>query len=171
MNRLLALAVVGVLASPLWAHPSIKRPSESDRPVARPAPRDLPLEGAVLKTLAEYRSALEARDLRRLAELFDRNVIVIDGLDEMTGWDDYLVRRLGPETRSWKRLRFEDLKITRVLPMGDHALASQEAVCRIELADKTIMLRIAETIILSKTATAWKIEHLHRSSRMLEAAP
>lgn len=125
----------------------------------------------MLKTLAEYRSALEARDLRRLAEFFERDVVVVDGVDEFVGWDEYLMRRLGPETRSWKSFRFENPNITRVLPMGDHALASQEAVCRIELADKAIAVRIAETIVLSKSGAAWKIEHLHRSSRPAEPAP
>lgn len=121
-------------------------------------------EEAVRQTLAAYRQAMEARDVEKLAAVLAEDVVVVEGVHKNVGWVDYRDNHIGPEMKEWKSFRFTEPKIGHVSVAGDRAAALQEGGVVIELVEKTVTLRTAETFMLRREGDKWKIAHIHMSA-------
>ncbi len=125
----------------------------------------------VLAVILEYDAALEARSVERLAELVEADLLILEGVHKNVGWPDYRDNHIGPEMKEWKALKIEAPSIHDVELSGDLAFAVQEAVYTITTADKTTVMRAAETFVLRRSNGAWKIRHVHFSAKAEPGIP
>lgn len=72
--------------------------------------------------------------------------------------------------KEWKEFKAVDTKILEVVVHGELAYAVQEADYPIVMADKSMTPAGAETFVLKKGPTGWKIKHLHFSGKKKEPA-
>lgn len=159
-----ALAAAG--GAPLaWGHGQHARPEAGQAKSAAPK-----AEEAILKVLADYRTAMEARSVDKLAEVVDSELLVLEGVHKNVGWADYRDNHIGPEMKDWKEFKVSDPKLLEVAVHGELAYAVQEATYDIVMADKTVSLAGAETFVLKKGPAGWRIRHLHFSAKKKEPA-
>ena len=122
----------------------------------------------VLATLTEYRKAMEARSVDRLAAVVDPELTVIEGIHKNAGWPDYRDNHIGPEMKDWKAFQVLDPLISEVTVSGDHAYALQQATYTITTAKDTVVLDGVESFVLRKSSDTWKIKLVHFSAKRRE---
>ena len=132
-----------------------------------PAPKDAET-GRVLVTLTEYRKAMEARSVDRLAAVVDPELTVIEGIHKNAGWPDYRDNHIGPEMKDWKAFQVLDPLISEVTVSGDHAYALQQATYTITTEKDTVVLDGVESFVLRKSSDTWKIKLVHFSAKRRE---
>lgn len=147
-------------SAPTWAHDQHQHEPQAQATQAPAKPED-----AVLKVLAQYRAAMEARSVEKLARVMDPDVLVLEGIHMNVGWADYRDNHIGPEMKEWMAFRVADPKVIETLVAGDLAYAVQKATLTIVLADKTVTVDAAETFLLRKGPGGWKIKHIHFSGK------
>lgn len=148
-------------AAPLaWGHGQHSHPPE-----AQAKPAEVKPEDPILKVLAEYRAAMEAKSIEKLAAVMDPNLLILEGVHTNVGWADYRDNHIGPEMRDWKEFKVADPKVLEVVIAGDMAYAVEQAVITIAMAEKTVVIDAAETFVLRKGPEGWKIKHLHYSGK------
>jgi len=124
----------------------------------------------VRKVLADYRAAMEARSVAKLAEVVSDDLLVLEGTHKNDGWADYRDKHIGPEMAEWKEFKVSSPTLTKLEVKGDWAYAVQEATYAIVDAKETVVMLGAETLVLSKETKGWKIRHLHLSGKRLSPA-
>jgi len=129
-----------------------------------------PEEAAVRKVLADYRAAMEARSVAKLAEVVSDDLLVLEGTHKNDGWPDYRDKHIGPEMAEWKEFKVSSPTLTKLEIRGDMAYAVQEATYTIVDAKETVVMLGAETLVLSKETKGWRIRHLHLSGKRLSPA-
>ncbi|MBI2385327.1 MAG: nuclear transport factor 2 family protein [Elusimicrobia bacterium] len=127
-------------------------------------------EAAVRKVLGDYRTAMEARSVEKLAEVVSDGLLVLEGTYKNDGWKDYRDHHIGPEMAEWKEFKVADPKLTKLEVGTDLAYAVQEATYTIVDAKGPVVLLGAETVVLAKEAKGWRIRHLHLSAKRLAPA-
>lgn len=168
MKRLAGLAV-GAFSlfaglTPLWAHEQ----HAAAQPEAAAQTGESKPETPVLKVIADYQAAMEARSVERLEAVVDPALLVLEGVHKNVGWPDYRDNHIGPEMREWKEFKVIDPKILEVSVAGDWAYVAQESNVRISMERKIITLASAETFILRNGTAGWRIKHVHFSGKKLE---
>lgn len=148
-----------------WGHDQHAHQETAQAKPAESKPKD-----AVLKVLADYRAAMEARSVEKLANVIDPDLLVLEGVYKNVSWADYRDNHIGPEMKEWKEFRTQDPRVLEVIVHGELAYAVEEATFTIVTADKTVTLAGAETFVLKKDPAGWKIRHLHFSSKKKEPA-
>lgn len=145
------LLLVGTRTSISGAHGSGHGQKEEHpaQKVETPAPTPKP-EAEVLKTLADYRAAMEARSTEKLEAVVEPGLLILEGVHKNVGWIDYRDNHIGPEMKDWKGFQVIDPKILEVWVDGDWAYAAQESTVQITLEKKVVMLASAETFVLRK---------------------
>lgn len=128
-----------------------------------------PEENAIRKVLSDYRAAMEARSVEKLAAVVTEDLLILEGTHKNDGWADYRDKHIGPEMAEWKEFKVEGLKISRLEVGGSLAYAVQEATYTIVTADGAVVMLGAETFVLGKTDKDWKIKHVHLSGKRIEA--
>lgn len=120
----------------------------------------------VKETLSKYKAALEKLDVTGTDNLFAANSQIIESGKVEGTYQDYLAHHIGPELGDFKSFKFENYKVD-VTVTGDYAFA-------VETYNYTIILKKDNTEItrrgvassfLKKENNAWKIVHMHNSSR------
>jgi ketosteroid isomerase-like protein len=115
---------------------------------------------------------MEARSVEKLAEIVDPELLVLEGVHKNVGWPDYRDNHIGPEMKEWREFKAQDPRILEVEVHGDLAYAVQEATFTIVMADATtVTLAGAETFVLRKGASGWRIKHVHFSGKKKGPAP
>lgn len=122
-------------------------------------------EAPVLEVLSRYQAAMEARSVEKLAEVMHPEVLVLEGVHKNVDWPDYRDNHIGPEMKEWKEFRTLGRTVIEAAVNGDSAYAVQEATYSIVMAEKTVTLAAAETIVLRKGPDGWKIKHVHFSGK------
>lgn len=135
---------------------------------AAPAQKEGPADGersAVLKILSDYRAAMEAKSVEKLAAMMAPDLLVLEGVHKNVGWPDYRDNHIGPEMAEWERFKTLDPKLVEIVVDGRLAYAVEESTAVIVAEGKTTTLAAAETFILKKDLAGWKIRHLHFSGK------
>lgn len=145
-----ALAATGA-----WAHEAHKHP----------APAAPVVDAGVMKVLARYRAAFEARSTEKLGEVMDPAVLVLEGTGKDVGWAAYRDDHIGPEMKDWESLAYADTVVVDSQTTGDSAWAVTQATVTIVSAGKPMTLDVAETFVLSRSEGVWRIRHLHWSGK------
>lgn len=140
-----------------------KAPEPPKIQTAAPGP-----EADVLKVIADYRAAMEARSIERLEGVVDHDLLVLEGVHKNVGWADYRDNHIGPEMREWKSFQAKNPKVLEVSVEGSMAYVVEEATFEIAMADKNVVLMGAETFVLKKGPAGWRIRHLHFSGKKQE---
>lgn len=162
----LLLVVLCLGRAPSSAHEAHKHAQPK---VERIQPVEAKPEMHVLKAVADYRAALEARSVEKLEAIVDPGLLVLEGIHKNVGWADYRDNHIGPEMKEWTGFKVQDPKVLEVAVHGDLAYVVQEATVTISLPEKNVVLASAETIVLKKGPAGWKIKHVHLSSKRLES--
>lgn len=165
---LLAAALMPFGPGSARAHEEHSHPATPSAEAKRHA--DSP-EAPILQVLADYRAAMEARSVEKLAAVMDPELLVLEGVHKNVGWADYRDNHIRPEMAEWKEFKVSDPKLLEVALDGDLAYAVQEATYSLVMADKTVVLAGAETFVLKKGQSGWKIKHLHFSGKKKEPPP
>lgn len=162
MKKIMAVAAV-LAATGALAHEGHKHPTP-----AAPA-----VDSGVVKVLERYRAAFEARSTEKLGEVMDPAVLVLEGTGKDVGWAAYRDDHIGPEMKDWESLTYSDPVLVDAEAKGDSAWAVTQATVTIVAGGKPMTLDVAETFVLSRSAGAWRIRHLHWSGkrRMPPAQP
>ena len=156
MKRIVIVAAALVVGSAVWALEAHKAPA----PAAAPS-RD----AKVVKALAAYRAAFEARSIEKLAETVDPDLLVLEGTTQNVGWPDYRDNHIGPEMKEWESLAYSEFKVVDCEVAGDLAWAATTAAVTIVTAGKPMTLDVAESFVLRRKDGAWRIRHLHWSGK------
>lgn len=124
-----------------------------------------PEEGAIRKVLMDYRAAMEARSIEKLAAVVTDDLLILEGTHKNDGWADYRDKHIGPEMAEWKEFQAAGSSISRLEVGGDLAYAVQEATYTIVTAKEPIVMLGAETFVLGRTDKGWKVKHVHLSGK------
>ena len=127
-------------------------------------------EAAVRKVLADYRAAMEARSVEKLAAVVSNDLLVLEGTHKNDGWADYRDKHIGPEMAEWKEFKVADPRLAKLEVSGDMAYAVQEATYTIVDAKGPVVMLGAETFVFGKEAKGWRIRHLHLSGKRVSPA-
>lgn len=129
-------------------------------------------ERDVEAVLAQYKAALEARDLTGVEALFaEGNEVIENGKVEGT-YADYRDHHIGPELAHIASFAFADYT-ARVRVVGDVALATETYRYTIQLKDtvEPIVRQGVATNVLTRVGDRWKILSHHSSSRVPKPKP
>jgi uncharacterized protein (TIGR02246 family) len=124
-------------------------------------------EDEVKAVLAQYKTALEARDLTGVEALFaDTNEVLENGKVEGT-YADYRDHHIGPELAHIESFAFSDY-VVRVRFEGPVALSTETYGYTIRLKDtaEPIVRHGVATSVLARVEGRWKIVSHHSSSRV-----
>jgi ketosteroid isomerase-like protein len=166
MSLFVKLAALAATASVLacaaaWAH----------EPAAAPAASATALRGEAAKAGAvvdAFHAALKAGDTARAASLLDDGVLIYEVGGAERSKAEYAAHHL-PADAAYAKTAEETLVRRQAQVSGDMAwIASQGETRSGTGAAKPSVRLTTETMILRKTAGAWRIVHVHWSSR---AAP
>lgn len=121
---------------------------------------------AVIKTLDQYKKALERLDVKGTENLFAENSVVIESGKVEGTYGDYLAHHIGPELSDFKSFQFENYKVD-VTVTGNYAFAMETYNYTIVLKkdDSEIKRKGVATSFLKKENGAWRIVNMHNSSR------
>src|SRR5712691_5997393 len=98
--------------------------------------------------LEQYETALNARDLDRLAHFYHPDVTIYEGGGVNTGWADYRDHHLGPELGEMEGLRLTHANV-QVQPLGSAAAyVISEYRLRARVRDQDVDATGLETLIL-----------------------
>ncbi|MEX2282059.1 MAG: nuclear transport factor 2 family protein [Gemmatimonadota bacterium] len=129
-------------------------------PLAAQQPAD---ETAVRTVVAAFGKALVSGDSTAVLALLHPDVVIFEG----GGWesfDDYRRRHLSADIRATQSLKQETLRDV-ITVSGDLALSTREYSTTGQRGERVINNVGAETMVLLRTPTGWKIRHIHWSSR------
>ena len=120
----------------------------------------------VKETLSKYKAALEKLDVTGTDILFAANSQIIESGKVEGTYQDYLAHHIGPELGDFKSFKFENYKV-EVTVTGDYAFAVETYNYTIVLKkdNMEIKRRGVASSFLKKENDAWKIVHMHNSSR------
>ena len=139
--------------------------------LAAPAPAAMPeLPKALSAVLRDYRAAMEARSIEKLAAVFDADLFLFEGTHKNVGWADYRDNHIGPEMKEWSAFEVLDARVVDALLGDDLTYVATESVYRIVSQGKTVDIAAAESFVLVRRGAAWKIRHLHYSGKKIDRA-
>jgi ketosteroid isomerase-like protein len=131
------------------------------------APAAQEASASVVKWLAAYDAAFNARDLEKLATFYHPDVTVYEGAGVNSGWADYRDRHLGPELKAFQNLQFAQSDIVVTMhPGGQSAYATSRYTLKVRMRERDIDSEGLATYVLVKGADGrWQIRHSHTSGR------
>lgn len=123
-------------------------------------------EQKVKDVLSAYKSALEKLDVKGTDVLFAANSQIIESGKVEGTYADYLAHHIGPELGEFTSFKFENYSV-QVTVAGDYAFAVETYNYAIVLKkdNSEIRRRGVASSFLKKANGAWKILHMHNSSR------
>lgn len=127
------------------------------------APPELP--DAVAAVLRDYRAAMEARSVEKLAAVFDPELFLFEGTHQNAGWADYRDNHIGPEMKEWSGFEVLDTHIADAIVAADVAYVATVSTYRIVAEGKAVKITAAESFVLIRKQGVWKIRHLHYSGK------
>lgn len=124
---------------------------------------------AATATLAQYKQAIERRDLAGVETLFAPDAQIFESGGVEGNFAHYRDHHLAPELKAFKSFTFSDYKIS-VRGEGEVALATETYTFTIVLTSgETVVRAGVATSVLKWTDGQWRIISLHSSSRKPKA--
>lgn len=134
-------------------------------PVQAQAAGDAEKSAAVRAVLAQYRAAIESKDLKSTPDLFAADSQVFESGGSEGSYANYMAHHLGPELAEFKSFKFSDYK-TDVKFEGPVAISVETYRYIIELKKGAPVERKGvQTGVLRQLDGKWQIVSLHSSSR------
>ena len=124
---------------------------------------------AASATLAQYKQAIESRDLSGVDALFAPDAQIFESGGIEGNFAHYRDHHLAPELKAFKSFAFRDYKVS-VRGEGDVAIATETYSYTIVLLNGEMVKRDGvATSVLKWTDGKWQIINLHSSSRKPKA--
>ncbi|MES2135518.1 MAG: SgcJ/EcaC family oxidoreductase [Pseudomonadota bacterium] len=163
MKYLLMIAVAGLVAPPLAAHPGeVHAPASKASPSRHASQAD---EAAVRDVLSRYKAAIERLDATGTQALFAADSAIFETGGSEGTYANYLAHHLGPELGEFKSFKFNDYKAS-VRFEGPVAIATETYTYHIETKKGEAADRLGvATSVLKKENGRWKIVVMHNSAR------
>lgn len=161
--------MVPVMAAALLAAPMS---ASAHDPVPGPAPtaaRLAPAAAEAATVVDAFHSALKAGDTSKAASLLADAVLIFEAGGAERSRSDYAAHHL-PADAAFAKLATETLNRRSGGGDGNLAWIASEGAVRPQAEGKAQPRTTTETMILQKTAGAWRIVHVHWSSRALPTA-
>lgn len=136
-------------------------------PVATQTKTETADPGEEVRTLVlGLAAAIEKGDIAALDRLYsdDPNLLIIEGAGADRGWQRYRDHHLEPELAEAKDLRYRYSNL-RVDVAGGLAWATFDYELRATIKETPLDIAGKGTLILRRTAGAWKIVHSHTSGK------
>ncbi len=121
----------------------------------------------VAAVLRDYRAAMEARSLERLAAVFDPELFLFEGTHQNVGWIDYRDNHIGPEMKEWSGFKVLETRVVDAVIAAEVAYVATVSTYRIVMKGKPLSLAAAESFVLVRSEGRWKVRHLHYSGKRL----
>lgn len=128
------------------------------------APATTPLE--VAKALHD---ALSSGNARRVQDLLDPKVLILESGNAERSRDEYAAHHLSSDLEFSKATTYELQRQTGDT-LGDLAWVASEARSTGSRGGKPVDVMSVETLVLRKSAAGWKVVHIHWSSRNFRKA-
>ncbi|PKP88003.1 MAG: DUF4440 domain-containing protein [Alphaproteobacteria bacterium HGW-Alphaproteobacteria-17] len=124
---------------------------------------------AATATLAQYKQAIESRDLSGVEALFAADAQIFESGGIEGNFAHYRDHHLAPELKAFKSFAFRDYKVS-VRGEGEVAIATETYSYTIVLpSGETVARDGVATSVLKWTGGKWQIISLHSSSRKPKA--
>ena len=124
---------------------------------------------AAAATLAQYKQAIESRDLSGVEALFAPDAQIFESGGVEGNFAHYRDHHLAPELKAFRSFAFKDYKVS-VRGEGEVAIATETYSYTIILASgETVERDGVATSVLKWTDGKWRIINLHSSSRKPKA--
>lgn len=153
--RSLLLLAAGIAAGPLAASPAL-----ADR--AGPIPEEA---REAVATVDRFLAALKAGDLERAAAELDPELVVLEGGNAELSAEQYLALHAKLDAEFLKKATV-DTGYRRARAEGDLAWVASLTEAQSEHEGKPITIDGAESMVLKRGETGWRIVHIHWSSRV-----
>jgi len=120
-----------------------------------------------LAAVVEFSTALQAGDLKRVEALLDPNVLVLEGGNAEHSRAEYLKHHAAEDAAFLAKVH---VMVKRRSARADGGLAyvTTEADLHQMEGGKMQTIQSTETMVLQKSGDAWRIVHIHWSSRKKE---
>lgn len=164
LARLAPVMVAALLAAPMSA--------SAHDPVPGPAPTAARLDPAAAEAATvvdAFHAALKIGDTSKARSLLDDAVLIFEAGGAERSRSDYAAHHL-PADAAFAKLATETLSRRSGGGGGNFAWVASEGAVRPQAEGKAQPRITTETMILEKTAGAWRIVHVHWSSRVLPTA-
>ena len=114
--------------------------------------------------VADFSTALQAGDLKRVEALLDPNVLVLESGNAERSRAEYLRKHAGEDAAFLKKVHVL-VKRRSARADGNLAYVTTESEMHLTEDGKMQTIQSTETMVLQKAADAWHIVHIHWSSR------
>jgi ketosteroid isomerase-like protein len=158
------IALVATFTSPAFAQTA---PHQHDHPTAASSGADIHVPTAAkdaVATVDRFSAALSSGDLAKAAKELDPNVLIL----ESGGAERSAAEYLGGHAKSdaaFLKTAHQQLLHRTAHANGDFAWVASESELHIQKDGKPVTVLSTETMVLQRRASAWKIVHIHWSSR------
>lgn len=116
-----------------------------------------------------FHAALSAGSAAKVEALLDPNVLILESGNVERSRQEYASHHLPSDLKFMRATRYQ-LKRQTGDTVGDLAWVASEAALTGEPGGKAVDLVSTESLVLKKTASGWKIVHIHWSSRSAKQA-
>ena len=127
-----------------------------------------PAAHEAVAVVAEFSAAIKAGRIDKAGALLDPKVLVLESGSSERSRDQYLAEHAQADA-DYLRDASLTLRYRQARRVGDIAWVGTESIISHDKAGKTTSSLATETVVLRKTAQAWKIVHIHWSSRPKKA--
>ena len=159
-----AFVLIAAFAIPAFAATT---PSQHDHPTAASSGADINVPAAAkdaVATVERFTAALSSGDLTKAGAELDANVLIL----ESGGAERSAVEYLGGHAKgdaAFLKTAHQQLLRRSAHVSGDFAWVASESELHLQKDGKPVTVLSTETMLLQRRASAWKIVHIHWSSR------
>jgi len=159
-----ALILVTAFTSPAFGQTA---PHQHDHPTAANSGADITVPAAAkdaVATVDRFSAALSSGDLAKAGKELDPNVLILESGGAERSAAEYLAGHAKSDAEFLKSAHQQPLHRT-AHASGDFAWVASESELHIQKDGKPVTVLSTETMVLQRRASAWKIVHIHWSSR------
>jgi ketosteroid isomerase-like protein len=159
-----ALILIVAFTSPAFA---VTTPQQHDHPTAASSGTGIDVPAAAkdaVATVDRFSAALASGDLARAGKELDPDVLIL----ESGGAERSAAEYLGGHARSdaeFLKTAHQQLLRRSAHTSGDFAWVASESELHLQKDGKPVTVLSTETMLLQRSASVWKIVHIHWSSR------
>ncbi len=170
LNFLALVLALGTSAA--WAHGTDKHAPKQMQPGRDTTAAELqvaPAANEAVATVERFSTALGSGDIDKAAGELDPGVLILESGGVERSRDEYLGGHATSDAAFLKGAHVT-LKRRNADAAGDLAWVASESEIHAMKGEEMLMIASTETMVLRKSATGWRIVHIHWSSRRAGAS-
>ncbi len=159
-----ALLLIATFTSPAFAQTA---PHQHDHPAAARSGAEINVPAAAkdaVATVNRFSAALSSGDLAKAGKELDPNVLILESGGAERSAAEYLSGH-AREDAAFLKSAHQQLLNRTAHASGDFAWVASESELHLQKDGKPVTVLSAETMLLQRGASGWKIVHIHWSSR------